>query len=232
MSRQDDYSRHRLLSYTSLKTQGVVWAAQSGEAPRYSRRCQAHREPAAGMDSVVVAQVNDRQQAALVECSSGCLLSTSGLTVQVFRPHGTPSLRLLSPSGSGARRLATLRCILARNQVCKRSLLCARLLLTPLLCHLRITDHEEADHLVSSQLQSPAADQAVRPDEGLQADLRLLCCAFVAGLPKEVGVQARQPQAFPRHSQRQRRVPQAAQLLCAARPHSLNRQHLARSAVK
>ena len=78
-------------------------------------------------------------------------------------------------------------------------------------------------HLIGSELQSPTANQAVRPDEGLQADLGLLC-SVSALLPEQVGVQARQPQALPPHSQRQRRVPQLAQLLCAAQSASLKGQ--------
>ncbi len=86
-----------------------------------------------------------------------------------------------------------------------------------------------ASHLVCSELQSPAANQAMRPDKGLQADLRLLCSATVALLHEEVGVQAGQAQAFPPNSQRQRRAPKAAELLCAAQADSLSRQHLLQS---
>ena len=68
----------------------------------------------------------------------------------------------------------------------------------------------------------------MRPDEGILADFRLLCSA-VAMLPEEVSVQAHQPQAFPLHSQRQRRIPKLAQLLCAAQSDRLNRQPLVRS---
>ena len=68
----------------------------------------------------------------------------------------------------------------------------------------------------------------MRPDEGVLADLRLLCTA-TALLPEEVSVQARQPQALPPHRQRERRILQAAQLLCAAQPASLDRLPLMRS---
>jgi hypothetical protein len=79
-------------------------------------------------------------------------------------------------------------------------------------------------YLSPGQVEASAADEAVRPNEGLQADFRVLCSAAIM-LSEEVRMQARQPQAFPPDRQRQRRILQALQLLCAAQAHSLNRHH-------
>lgn len=79
-------------------------------------------------------------------------------------------------------------------------------------------------YLSPGQVEGSAADEAVRPDEGLQADFRVLRFAAIM-LPEEVCMQARQPQAFPPDRQRQRRILQPVQFLCAAQAYPLNRHH-------
>ena len=96
-------------------------------------------------------------------------------------------------------------------------------------CAIHVSNAHEGSvaspvYLSPGQVEGSAAHEAVRPDEGFQADFRVLRFAAIM-LSEEVRMQARQPQAFPPDRQRQRRILQALQLLCAAQAHSLNRHH-------
>lgn len=162
-------------------------------APGGSCRAEAHRQAACGAHTVMVAQVYDWEHAALMESMALCL-------------HTDATAASVMPLSAG---LSSASCRSSKHgfEYVMR-IVCVSLDLT-------------VPHQASSQLEGSAPHKTVRPQKGLQADSWLPVLDSII-LPEEVSMKPAQPQPFPPHSYRKRRVPQPAKLLCAALPCALS----------